>query len=423
MNEKLLHFIWQFQYYNKSSLVTSNEEQLHIVHTGTYNNNQGPDFLNATVKIDEITLVGNIELHIHASDWNKHKHSSDLQYNNIVLHVVWNNDLAITLAGKPLPTLELNGRVPKYLLQRYEYLMLEQQAIPCAKFLPALSEIGWLAWKERLAIERLEQKSKHVLQLFDSTNHHWEEVFWQLIARNFGITINADCFEAIAQTISINVLAKHKNQIHQLEALLLGQANLLNDNFDDKYAQLLQKEYHFLQRKYQLKKVHNTPLFLRMRPANFPTIRLAQLAMLIYNSNHLFAKIKLLTEIKEVKLLFAITANDYWNTHYTLNDETSSTQPKELGQQMIHNIIINTVVPILFSYGLYTKEQLFKDKALKWLQELPTENNKIIHEWKMLEVKYSNAFDSQALLQLTNNYCKQHNCLQCAVGNKILKQE
>jgi hypothetical protein len=292
-----------------------------------------PDFLNATVKIDEITLVGNIELHIHASDWNKHKHSSDLQYNNIVLHVVWNNDLAITLAGKPLPTLELNGRVPKYLLQRYEYLMLEQQAIPCAKFLPALSEIGWLAWKERLAIERLEQKSKHVLQLFDSTNHHWEEVFWQLIARNFGITINADCFEAIAQTISINVLAKHKNQIHQLEALLLGQANLLNDNFDDKYAQLLQKEYHFLQKKYQLKKVHNTPLFLRMRPANFPTIRLAQLAMLIYNSNHLFAKIKLLTEIKEVKLLFAITANDYWNTHYTLNDETSSTQPKELANK------------------------------------------------------------------------------------------
>jgi Protein of unknown function (DUF2851) len=416
----ILHFIWQFQFYNKSQLTTVDGEDLQIIKQGTYNVNQGPDFSNGNIKIDTIVLAGNIEIHINASDWLKHGHTNDSNYSNIILHVVWNNDKPILITGKPVPTLELQSRVSKILLQRYELLVNNKTSIPCASFLPALSEIGWTAWKERLAAERLEHKATLVLDLYEQSNHHWEEVFWWMIARNFGIKVNADVFEAIAKTISINILAKHKNQIHQLEALLFGQANLLNENFADDYPKLLQKEYAFYQSKYKLTKPKATPLFLRMRPATFPTIRLAQLAMLIHNSTHLFAKIKDIDEVKQLHELLNVTANDYWHYHYQF-DVLNDYAPKNLGKQMMDNIIINTIIPVLFAYGQYNKQQQYKDKAINWLQQLGAESNTITKKWKALSVDNTSSFDSQSLIHLTNQYCATHNCLQCAVGNKILK--
>ncbi|MCU0322672.1 MAG: DUF2851 family protein [Chitinophagaceae bacterium] len=423
MQEKLLHFIWQFQYFNKKELLTTQEEVLQILKPGHYNTHQGPDFLNGSINVDNITLVGNIELHLNSSDWFKHQHTKDKNYANIILHVVWNNDKPVTIAGKQVPTLELKTRVAKTMLQRYEWLMNEQNIIACSKFLPVLSEIGWMAWKERLTIERLEQKSKYVLELFEQSNHHWEEVFWWMIARNFGSTVNTECFEAIAKSISINILAKHKNQIHQIEALLLGQANLLNESFEEAYPQMLQKEYAFLQKKYQLKHCSATPLFLRMRPANFPTVRLAQLAMLVHHSSHLFSKIKEIDLVTDVKQLFNVTANDYWHYHYQLDVSLQDKKPKVLGNQMVQNIIINTIIPVLFAYGIYHNEQLYKDKAIQWLQQLPAEKNTITDSWKQLAISNQNAFDSQSLLQLTKLYCNKHECLKCAVGNKLLRQE
>lgn len=421
MQEKLLHFIWKYQYFNQAKLTTSEGENLQILKAGLSNTNQGPDFLNASIKINTVTLIGNIELHINASDWHKHEHSKDINYTNIILHVVWNNDIPLVIANNQVPTLELKTRVSKLLLQRYEMLMNTQANIACSKFLPALSSIAWMAWKERLAIERLEQKSKLVLSLFEKSNHHWEETFWWMIARNFGSTVNTDCFQSIAETISINVLAKHKHQIHQLEAMLLGQANLLNENFDEHYPILLQKEYSFLQKKYKLKKLKTAPLFLRMRPANFPTIRLAQLAMLIHNSSHLFSKIKAIENVIDVQKLFAVTANDYWNNHYQLNVQVQENKTKSLGNQTIQNILINTIIPVLFAYGIYTNDQFIKDKAIQWLQTLPMENNSILKEWKSLNIEHKNAFDSQSLLQLSKNYCQSFRCLECVVGNKLLK--
>lgn len=420
ITEKLLHFIWQFQYFNKAELQTEEGEDLQILKQGTHNLNQGPDFSNGSVKIDNIILAGNIELHINASDWYKHHHTNDRNYSNVVLHVVWNNDMPVTIAGKQIPTLILQGRVAKTLLQRYETLLNETTSIPCTSFLPALSSIGWMSWKERLAAERLEQKSKYVLALYEQSNRHWEEVFWWMIARNFGIKVNADCFESIAQTISINILAKHKNQIHQLEALLLGQANLLNGNFEEDYPKMLQKEYNFYQRKYKLPKATIAPAFLRMRPAAFPTIRLAQLAMLVHHSSHLFSKIKDLEDVKEVKHLLNVTANDYWHYHYQLDVETEY-KPKNLGKQMIDNIIINTIIPVLFAYGLFNNEQKYKEKAINWLQQITAEENTITKHWKQVDVQNKNAFDSQALLHLTKEYCAKNNCLQCAIGNKIME--
>jgi hypothetical protein len=416
MNERLLQFIWQFQYYNKHQLATDEGEVLQILTPGTYNQNQGPDFLNASIKIGSTVWVGNIELHVKASDWNKHRHTSDPNYRNVILHVVWENDLWIHQSS----SLSLKERIPKVLLENYELLMQASLKQACKAFLPALSQLGWLSWKERLVAERLERKSKRVLQLLDESKQHWEEVLWWMLASNFGIKVNTEAFEAMARSVPVTVLAKHKNQIHQLESLLLGQANLLDEKYEEDYAKLLQKEHRFLKKKYGLPSQNILPHFLRMRPANFPTVRLAQLAMLVSHSTHLFSKIKEMQSVKELKELLNVTANDYWHYHYTF-DEVTGYKPKHLGSQMVDNLIINTITPILFSYGIYTKQEVFKEKAIHWLQQLSSEQNAITRLWNSAEVANRSAFDSQSLIELTNNYCNHQRCLDCAVGNKILQ--
>jgi len=351
MTEKLLQFIWQFQYYHQHELVTVADEPLIILSPGKLNANQGPDFLDASIRIGNIVFVGNIELHVYSSDWIKHKHSTNKQYANVILHVVWlYNVEVLDQHQNSIPTLVLQDRVAKVLLQRFELLMNDYAVIHCKKFLPVLSDIEWLSWKERLAVERLAIKSQRVLVFFEEANHHWEEVFWWMMASNFGIKVNAALFESVARSISINILAKHKTQINQIEALLFGQANLLEDTFEEAYPKLLQREYNFLKKKYRLNKVNINAYYLRMRPANFPTVRLAQLAMFLYQSNHLFSKIKEFDSLKEVKKLFDITCNDYWHYHYVFDTETSY-HPKHLGKHTVDTILINTVVPLLFAYG------------------------------------------------------------------------
>ena len=422
MNEKLLQFIWQFQYFNFKELFTQNDESLAIIKPGKLNTNQGPDFLDAIIKIEDVQLAGNIEVHFKASDWVKHTHQKDPNYNNIILHVVWINDVEITTANNnKIPVLVLDGLVARSTLQRY-VLMMGTLVIPCQNIiLPTLDELGWLSWKERLIAERLERKSIKILVYLQQSKQHWEQAFWVMLAANFGMKVNNELFEAVAQSISVNILAKHKSQIHQIEALLLGQANLLNQDFTEDYPILLQKEYHFLQKKYQLQPITIQPNYLRMRPANFPTIRLAQLAMLVHNSIHLFSKIKEQTSLKEVMILFEVTANDYWHYHYQL-DKPTDYAVKNLGQNTIDNILINTVVPVLFAYGLHMQDELIKDKAIKWLTEIRKESNAILKKWHNPMITGNTAFDSQALIELTNNYCTKKRCLECAVGNKIFKQ-
>lgn len=422
LNERLLQFIWQFQYFDKNELQIEHGGPFTITQPGLYNTHQGPDFLDSRIIIGDTTWVGNIEIHINSSDWHKHNHSGDKNYSNIILHVVWHHDTDIVYEnGSAIPTLSLQNRVPKLLLQRFNELMLREAFVPCQSYLPVCNEMKWTAWKERMAIERLQRKSAGVLQMLQEANNHWEEVFWWMLARNFGIKVNADIFETVAKSIPLNVLYKHKNQIHQLEGLLLGQAGLLERDFDEDYPRLLQKEYRFYQKKYALSQAALKPFFLRMRPANFPTIRLAQLAMLIYQSSHLFSKIKETTDVASIKKLLNITANDYWHYHYLL-DEPGEYHPKQLGKQMVENIIINTVVPVLFAYGSFNKHELLKDKAVQWLTELSPEKNAITQKWTSYGVTNANALESQALLELKNNYCNERRCLECAVGNEIFKR-
>ncbi len=416
MTEKLLQFIWQFQYFNKSELVSDSGETVKIIFPGQDNTNQGPDFKNAKIKIQKTLWVGNVELHLKTSDWFKHHHQSDKNYANVILHVVWENDST----ANQVPVVELKSRVSKILLQRYEELMNSSSFIPCEKMIHSVRDIIWKSWKERLLAERLLRKAKIVETYLQQNNYHWEETFWWLLARNFGMKVNTDAFEAMARSIPLTILSRQKNQIHQLEALLLGQAGLLEDKFEEDYPQLLQREYDFQKNKHKLKPSPVPLFFLRMRPGNFPTIRLAQLAMLVHDSAHLFSKIKDTNSIKDVKQLFDVTANDYWHYHYRF-DEASSFKKKKLGDAMIDNIIINTVCPVLFAYGNYHDENNYKEKALKWLEQTTAETNSITKGFLKLNLENKNAYDSQALIELKNEYCNKKRCLECSVGNYLLK--
>ena len=422
MKEDLLQYIWQFQYFNNSELYTSSGEAIRIISTGTHNTNQGTDFVNAKIKIGKTIWAGNVEVHINSSDWNMHHHSGDPNYNNVILHVVWNeNAIVKDRVGNSLHTLELKSRVPKLLLERYKMLMESSQFIPCESQLQQVNELTMANWKQRLVAERLIKKSANILAILKETNSHWEETFWWLVAANFGLKVNNDLFQQVAKMLPVSILAKHKNRIQQVEALLLGTAGLLGKEFQEKYPQMLQKEFLFYQKKYKLKIIDGELSFLRMRPANFPTIRLAQLAMLIHESEHLFSKIKSSSSLKDVKKMLQVSANDYWHYHYTF-DETSDYKVKTLGKQMIDNIIINTIIPVLFTYGLHHNEQVYKDRAIKWLEEISAEKNSITSGFEKLNFSNKSAFDSQSFIQLKNEYCNKKLCLHCAIGNSLLKR-
>ncbi len=418
MTERLLQYIWQFQYFNTNELFSFEEESIQVIHPGTFNTNQGPDFTGAKIKINATIWAGSVELHINTSDWKNHKHTGDANYKNVILHVVWQHDADLKL---PFPTLVLQDKVSKFLLVKYNELMHAGSFIACEKMIHQVNELTWISWKERLLVERLQKKAAIVFDHLKNNNNHWEETFWWLLAGNFGVKVNSDGFEKIARSIPLNILAKHKNQIHQLEGLLFGQAGLLEGDFNEDYPKLLQREYRFLKKKYQLKKVEAPLYFLRMRPANFPSVRLAQLAMLVYSSTHLFSAIKESPSVAAIKKLLNVTANDYWHYHY-VPGELSAFKKKNLGAQMTDNIIINTIAPVVFAYGLYHNDNNYKDKALHWLLEINAEKNAITKGFGELNIANKNAFDSQALIQLKNEYCNNKKCLDCAVGNKLLKE-
>ncbi len=416
MTERLLHFIWQFQHFDKAQLNTTDGAEVQVLFPGQYNTNQGPDFSNAKIKIGKEVWAGTAELHIFSSDWKKHRHTGDKNYDNVILHVVWEDDAA----DNKMPVLELKGRVSRILLERYEELMNSPAFIPCEKLIHTVSSIGWHNWKERVMVERLMRKSATVTLMLQENNFHWEETFWWMLARSFGIKVNADAFEAVARSLPVTLLAKHKQQIHQLEALLLGQAGLLQGAYKEDYPRMLKKEYLFLQHKHHLRPINMPVHFLRMRPGNFPTIRLAQLAKLVQGATHLFSKVKDTTSILDTREWFDVTANDYWHYHYQF-DESTVFKPKKLGASMVDNIIINAVVPVLFTYGNYHQEQVGKDKALRWLEETAAEANTITKGFVKLGIENRNAFDSQALIELKNEYCHAKRCLECGVGNMLMK--
>ncbi|MFZ9388945.1 MAG: DUF2851 family protein [Chitinophagaceae bacterium] len=416
MNERLLQFIWQFQYFNRSGLFTTAAEPVQIISSGKYNIHQGPDFSEARIRIGPATWAGTVELHVFASDWKKHGHHSDENYKNVILHVVWEDDTG----DRAIPTLELKSRIPGLLLDRYATLLQTGTFIACEKLIGRVKEITWCSWKDRLVAERLTRKAGEVLQMLKDNQVHWEETFWRLLARYFGASVNASAFEEMAQTLPVSLLSRHRSQIHQLEALLMGQAGLLQAESEDPYYILLQREYRFLRLKYKLEPICQPVHFLRMRPRNFPTVRLAQLAALLQKSGPLFSTVRDLESISELREWFNVTANDYWHYHYRFG-EPSSYRKKNTGLRLLDRIIINCLAPVLFAYGDYYRDLKFRDRAMRWLETTGPERNSYTAGFEKLGVKNISALDSQALIELKRNYCEKKMCLECGIGNEVLK--
>ena len=420
MNERLLQYIWQFQYFNQQELTTTQHEKLTIVHPGQWNHNQGPDFSMAQIILGKTKWAGNIEIHLRSSDWKKHGHAADNRYSKIILHVVWQDDAPIADEhGTPIATLELHARISNLMLEQYAAWMRTKEVIACKNNWQKAPDMVWQNWKVRMLTERLQHKAEHIDKLLQQHNHHWEQVCWIMLCRYFGGSVNAESFEQIAQSLPIELLARHRQSIHQLEALLLGQAGLLHRSFTDAYPQMLFKEYQFLQKKYALRVINKPPVFLRLRPQGFPTVRLAQLADLIFKSHHLFSVV-----VEEEKAPFRVLecqANDYWHYHFK-PDEASSFSVKQLGRQMQSVVIINALSPLLFAFGKKMNRESLCEKAIDWLEDIAAEKNHVINRWDMLGMGMKNAAETQAMIQLTNNYCQPKRCLECAIGHAILKQ-
>lgn len=425
MTEDFLHYIWKFQRFNSSALKCVNGEHLEVKKAGIHNLDSGPDFFNSRLKIDDTEWAGNVEIHLRSSDWYKHGHQDDKVYDKVILHLVWEDDKPVKRAnGDLIPTLELKGRVNRVVLEKFETLNKSKDWIPCENDFTDLEAIYISQQLNRMMVERLEEKSSRLDRLLKLHTNDWEEVFYQLLCRYFGFKVNATPFELLSTTLPFSLLRKHQQSLMQLEALLFGQAGFLNENFKGGYPLKLQKEYRYLAKKYQLKSMDvSLWKFMRMRPSNFPTIRLAQLAALINKHQKFFSPLVEKSQVEELTSFFKVEASDYWKSHFRFDVPAARKQTKKMGKQSIEILLINVVSPLLFNYGQVKGDDKFKDRALELLEKLPAEKNSITKKWNNLGAPLESAFHSQALIQLKNKHCDFKKCLTCILGNAILKKE
>ncbi|HVY75789.1 MAG TPA: DUF2851 family protein [Puia sp.] len=419
MTEKLLQFIWRYRYFNQQGLRLFSGEPILIDDPGIVNPDQGPDFLNAKIRIDGVQWIGSVELHLFSSGWEKHGHDRDAHYRNVILHVVWMDDLEQPVAG--IPQLELHQHISGLMLNRYQTWMNARTPIACDGSLLQAGFPGWTDWMSRLLQERLERKSRELICSLKEGLFHWEEQCWQRLAWGFGLRVNAAAFESVARSIPLNLLSKHRENRIQIEALLFGQSNLLNHSPGEDYLIRLQQEYSFLKRKYRLKKVYEPMFFLRMRPEHFPTIRLSQLAGLFTKSSNLFFYFCRCGTLKELRQSLQTNADEYWRTHYVFG-KLSKPHPVTLSNGMIDLLIINSVIPLLYTYGKFHTEINMTGKIMRWMAEIGGEKNSLLTPWLKRGTPIRSAADSQALLELSKHYCLKKNCLNCDVGKWLLKQ-
>lgn len=421
MKEAFLAYVWKYQLFNTDNLQSLQKEAIKIISVGTENQHDGPDFFNAKIKIGTTTWAGNVEIHIQASDWYKHKHETDEAYQNIILHVVYEYDVPKTDALFQLPTLVLQQRLLPNVYQNYLRLLGKHHWIPCEKLIHKTREWTLYNWLDRLVIERLQQKIQPILTTLKNNKYSWETACYEYIAKGFGAKVNALPFQNLAKSLPIHILSKHKNQLFQLEALIFGQAGLLKASYQDDYPKRLYKEYTFLKSKFQLQPlVTHTWKFAKLRPSNFPTIRLAQFALLIHQSKNLFSKIIERPTLETYHELFEVSLSGYWKTHYVFDKLSTKERPKRMGKQAITTLIINTIVPLLFVYGKERGQTNLQQTAIELLQKLKSEKNSTIKKWQTIGIKAKTAADSQALLQLKNEYCLPKKCLTCSIGYGLI---
>lgn len=423
MNESFLHYIWKYKLFSTSVFLGTKNENIELIKTGDDHQDSGPDFFNAQIKVDGLWLAGNIEIHLKTSDWLKHQHHFDDVYNHLILHVVYEHDMDIPQnLSHHVPVLELKPYISPLLLTQYQTFFTNRSVVSCGSSITQVNDISWISWVNRLAVSKLENKSAYIESLFQFKQQNFEETLYVLLCRNFGFKTNSDAFELLAKQLPFHIIKKHLDQPHSVNALLFGMAGMLDEPFQEEYPRQLQNEFEFLKHKYNL-----IPLkkelwkFLRMRPVNFPTIRLAQLGAVLCQSQSLFHLLENRSDLKLIKQYFDIKLPAYWDTHFHFEKETQA-QLKHIGEQSVDNIIINTVVPYLFFLAKHYHHEIYSDYAMKLLTHLPPEQNTKIKTYTELGVHPKNALETQALIYMYDQFCLKKRCLECQVAGFLLKK-
>ena len=424
MTESFLYYLWQHQMF-ADGLTTTDGQPVVCLRAGERNNDAGPDFIGARLKIGDVEWAGNVEIHVHTSDWNAHRHSQDPAYNNILLHVVYEHDCEVRMQNGRVPlTVELKRFLHPSIVANYDALMAPAPGlpVPCAKQLLDVPPFIVNSMMERLVMERLESKSEFARRLLDENHGGWEQACYQLMAHYFGGKVNALPFELLAKATDQRLLARWKDNPTRVEAILMGQAGFLDGYFEDEYPRRLQSDYDSLRRGAEINPIDvSLWKFYRMRPSSFPTIRLSQFANLIAGTSNLFSALLDITDVKEMERLFNQLAADYWTNHYMFDRLSPKASAKRVGASQARSLIINAWVPLLFLYGQLHGQQEYKDRAVSLLEGLPAEDNVIIRRWVEVGIRPASAAESQALLQLYNNHCSMRRCLECRIGYSILK--
>jgi len=422
--ETLLHYVWKHKLYEAVELQTEEGVPFEVIDPGLYNSNAGPDFFNAKIRMDGKIWAGNIEIHTASSDWYKHQHETDKAYDSVILHVAETIDAAeiCDTAGRIIPQWKM--KIPERIQTNFLFLLNNESSIPCLGKIPAIPEVYLSDWKNALLVERLERKTGALLQLLDEHKDDWNEVFYIALSRNFGFGINNDAFERLAKSLPLKIIRKHQNSIAQVEALFLGQAGLLEKvESEDAYFTELQKEYAFLRKKYNLTALESH-IFksLRIRPNNFPHIKIVQLAGIIRKKQGLFSNVLTISELEPLYSLFLSETAEYWLTHYHF-EKASVKKTKNLGLSAIQLLVINTVVPVFFAYGKKKNVETYTERAIRFLESLKPESNSVITLFSRAGIPIQSACDSQALMQLKREYCEQKKCIYCRIGHQLLAKE
>ena len=430
--EQLLHYTWKHKLYPLKELTTSDGQRVEIVDPGLHNRNAGPDFFNAKIRIGSTMWVGNVEIHDKSSDWYQHGHDKDSRYDNVVLHVAAELDTEVMKSnGEYVPQLQLS--VPDDVLTHYDELQKTDEYPPCYKVIPHLSALIIHSWMAALQTERLEQKTEAIRKRAELCNGSWEDAYFVTLARNYGFGINGEVFEQWAYNIPLNAVAHHRDDLFQIEAIFMGQAGLLEldsipeyyqkDALNDGYFAKLRNEYQYLAHKFSMKPIDfKLWRFLRLRPQNFPHIRISQLANLYYQQKAGLSQLIECETLDELKNVLKSQVTPYWETHYTFGS-TSPKNEKHLSNGSINLLMINTAIPMLFAYGRHTTKEVLCDKAFDFLEQLKAENNHIIRMWQQVGLPVKTAGDSQALIQLKKEYCDKKECLRCRFGYEYLRRK
>jgi hypothetical protein len=424
MKEEFLHYLWKYGLYDPDSLLDADGNKISIIHPGEYNRDSGPDFFNSRISVDGTVWAGNIEIHTLSSHFDLHGHQFDPAFNNVILHVVAENDKRI-FNEKKEEILTVKIEFDPALYERYLSLVSNPYIIACQDDLTKIDYIIIRHWLNALVIERLQNKSELILKLFSETGNDWEETFYRLLSRYFGFRVNTEPFEMLATALPFRIIRKHSDNRFQVEALLFGTAGMLDEGLfkealSDEYYRNLLKEFKILSAKYSLQPMHGWIWkFSRLRPANFPSVRISQLAAMVSEAGGLFSKVIEATDIRKLKGLFEVSASEYWDDHFVFGKKTRKIQ-KRTGSQATDILLINAVIPAIFVYGRFRDYPDICERAYTFLENINSEENLIITEWNSAGIEAESAFYSQALIQLRNEYCKKRKCLDCRVGSKLI---